>query len=556
MRRLENGGPKAIKKIIWVSIYQVAFLVTLGILHLAPMTAFGELGLVQQGIDLYNDHKLKDARDTLESAEVIYPNHISIPYYLGLIYLEQGHRNEAITQWKKYVAMAPHNKNTAKIRKNITILLRKAAKAYAREAAANEASLQNTPIDNNTVAVSPFANLGSKDLGPLGKGMAAMIIVDLSQFKDLKVVEREKLQALLDEIKLGSSGLVDQKNAPRIGKLLRAQYVTSGSLTDFEIEDLQISSILLDADTDKTLGNQETKGKKDKFYDLEKKIACRIVTDLGRDCSQAPKAFGKIHTKSLPAMEAYSKGLDYTDQEKYDKARTSFKKAVDEDPEFDLAKTALVATPFAALLLMSESQMASSTAASAPPSTATASATSNAITASTTGAGGSAGTGASVAASTAAAGGGVGIGTTAAIAGGVALAGGAAAVVANADPGDGGGDNSQNPIAGQWRGTWHDQDNNSGTLLLNLTEDNSSLTGDVTVNNSTCIDGGQASGSFVDGNRVQLDVSSSTASATLDATLNVEANTMEGTLQITGGSCEGTTYDISTSRTGSANVEW
>lgn len=555
MRYLGNGEPKAIKKIIWVSIYQIAFLVTLSILHLTPMTAFGELGLVQQGIDLYKDHKLNDARDTLESAEVIYPNHISISYYLGLIYLEQGNRKEAVTKWKRYVALAPHNKNTNKIRKNITILLRKTAKAYAREAAAKEASLLDTPIDNNTVAVSPFANLGSEDLGPLGKGMAAMIIVDLSYFKDLKVVEREKLQALLDEIKLGASGLVDQNNAPRVGKLIRAQYVTSGSLTDLEIENLQISSILLDADTNKTLGNQETKGKKDKFYDLEKKIACRIVTDLGRDCSQAPKAFGKIHTKSMPAMAAYSKGLDYMDQDKYDEARKMFKKAVDEDPEFDLAKSALVATPFAAMLLMSESQMASNTAASAPSSTATASTTSNAVTASTTGVGGGAGTGTTVAASTAVAGGGVGIGTTAAIAGGVALAGGAAAVAASADSGGGGGDNPPNPIEGQWRGTWHDTDNNSGTILLNLTRNDASLTGDVTVNNSGCLTEGNVSGSL-NGDKVQLNVSSSTASATLDATLNSEANSMEGTLQITGGSCEGTIYEISTSRTGSANVEW
>ena len=37
--------------------------------------------------------------------------------------------------------------------------------------------------------MTSFNNLGSEDLGPLGKGMAAMLITDLSQVPDLRVVE-------------------------------------------------------------------------------------------------------------------------------------------------------------------------------------------------------------------------------------------------------------------------------------------------------------------------------------------------------------------------------
>ena len=559
MRCLGKVGFKTSKRIIWVLMYAFVLLTILSGPYLTSIVTAASKAqeLVQEGIDLYKDKKLDQARNAFEGAQVIYPENIAIPYYLGLIYLEQGERDEAVTQWKKYIAMAPQNKNTMDIRKNISLLLRKTAKEYAKKAVADEASLLKTPVDNNAVAVNPFTNLGSENLGPLGKGMAAMIIVDLSHFKDLKVVEREKLQALLDEMELGGSGLVDENSAPKVGKLLRAKYVTSGSLTDIEKESLQISSILLDADLNTTMGTQETEGNKDKFYELEKKIACRIATDLGRDCSHAPKAFGKIHTKSLPAMVAYSQGLDYMDKENYDEANAMFQKALEEDPEFDLAQSALIATPVAAMLLMSESQMISNAAASAPSSAATA--TSASVSASTAGAGGGAagaGTGTTVAASSAAAaGGGVGIGTTAAVAGGVVVAGGAVVAAAAGSAENGGPDPTPPTFEGQWRGTWNNQSDESGTLLLNLTQSGTSLGGDITINGSSCFTNGNISGSF-DGNIIQLEISSSTVSARLIANLDTAANTMEGTFEITSGDCIGTTYNITTTQTGSADVEW
>lgn len=313
------------------------------------MSAREKQNLVQQGVEQFKQGKQDQAQKNLEQARTVFPENYAAPYYLGLIYLKQGKRSAAIAQWREYVQMDPKSENALRIRKNLTLLLREEARESARLAVANEAELIRSPAAENTVAISAFNNLGSDNIKPLGKGMAAMLIHDISMFPDLQVVERIRLQALLSEMKLGTSGLVSVETAPRVGKLLKAKHVTSGSLADLEKESLQIVSALVDADQSDRVRSQEAQGQLKEFYELEKKIACQIVEDLGKSCDAAPPAFGKIHTKNLAALTAFSVGLNYFDEENYDQARAAFQRAVEEDPSFELAQQSLLDTPVPAM---------------------------------------------------------------------------------------------------------------------------------------------------------------------------------------------------------------
>lgn len=301
--------------------------------------------LVQQGVDQYKKGMHDQARQNLELARKVFPENYAAPYYLGLIYLEQGKRAAAIAEWQQYIKMDPDSENALRIRKNLTVLMREEALDSAKTALANEAALTSAPAAEDTVAISAFNNLGSENIAPLGKGMAALLIHDLSQVSGLQVVERVRMQALLQEMNLGTSGLVTSETAPRVGKLLKAKHVTSGSLADLEKENLQIASALMDTEVATRIKNQEAQGELKKFYDLEKQIACQIVEDLDRNCDEAPAEFKKTHTKSLAALLFFSAGLNYLDQQQNDRARESFQRAVEEDPSFQLAQEALLDTP-------------------------------------------------------------------------------------------------------------------------------------------------------------------------------------------------------------------
>ncbi|XPS87974.1 tetratricopeptide repeat domain protein [Desulfosarcina variabilis str. Montpellier] len=502
--------------------------------EIATLSKDEKKALVESGVAQYEQGNWIEARQTLEQAREVFPENFAVPYYLGLIYLKEGQRSAAIAEWQHYVAMDPESENSMKIRKSLTLLLREQAEEYARRAIANEATLTGVPLAENTIAVTPFKNLGSADLGPLGKGMAAMVIHDLSQVGDLQVVERIKLQVLLDEIKLGESNLVETQTAPQVGRLLRARNVTAGTLADLEKENLQIASAVVDAEDDKTIGTQEVQGELKKFYDLEKDIACSIVEDLGKKCSDMPKAFGKVHTESLPAFVAFSQGLEHFDAEEYDAARDKFQEALDEDPDFDLARAALIATPYSAMMLMSTSQLVSSASATGVSSGAA---------------------GGAVAASAA---GGISLGTTAAIVGGAALIGGGAAALGGGGGGDDGGGSSDAPdVAGNWRGTWTDSDGNSGDIVLSIEQSGTSLTGNAAVNGSECISTGTISGTISD-TTLNVTITSGTDRASFRAPFSENTSDINGTFDFEAGACAGDTgsFSMTQTETGGADVSW
>ena len=124
--------------------------------------------LVEQGVTQYQNGEREQAQKTLEHAKAVFPENYVVPYYLGLIYLEEGWRLDAIAEWQQYVLMDPKSEESLKIQKYLTLLIREEAVEYAKQAVANQATLLRGPVDDNTVAVTTFKNLGSKNLGHLG----------------------------------------------------------------------------------------------------------------------------------------------------------------------------------------------------------------------------------------------------------------------------------------------------------------------------------------------------------------------------------------------------
>ena len=176
---------------------------------------------------------------------------------------------------------------------------------------------------------------------PLARGLAELLVIDLSKIDDLKIVERIMLQAILDELELSKSDYFDKAKAPRVGKLIGASRVISGQLSREDNDDLKLESGIIGVKDGFVDYPADVEGNLDKFFELEKQLARNIFDALGYALTpEEEEQFMELPTQSFLAFLSYSLGLEYVDQGMYSLAEAQFDDALKEDPGFALAKKA------------------------------------------------------------------------------------------------------------------------------------------------------------------------------------------------------------------------
>jgi TolB-like protein len=192
-----------------------------------------------------------------------------------------------------------------------------------------------------TVAVSYFDNnTGKAEYDPLAKGLADMLITDLGQLGALRIVEREKLNQILAELKLSRSKFIDPKTAQRVGKGLAAQFILSGGYT-LAGDTIRIDARVFNVETGAVVTSERVEGKKDEFFALEKEIADVLIAALQVKLASAEKSKLRANaTQSFEAWSSYAAGLDAQDRGDVAAARAAYAKALAADPNYRAAKNA------------------------------------------------------------------------------------------------------------------------------------------------------------------------------------------------------------------------
>lgn len=180
-------------------------------------------------LDAYKGGELELARKRLLAVQAQSPTEKIVPYYLGLIALEQKDNDTALRQLQQYSREDPEKARERGVGQLLTLLLTNQLQGEVALALQQESRLGRQAPEPNSVAVQAFSNRGDPAYAYLAKGIAAMVISDLSKVPGLKVLERQKVQKLVDEIALSESGLVGQDSLVQVGRLMRAEKVVVGS---------------------------------------------------------------------------------------------------------------------------------------------------------------------------------------------------------------------------------------------------------------------------------------------------------------------------------------
>lgn len=266
----------------------------------------------------------------------------------------------AVAAWRTYLSEAPfESPETRNARGYITLLEREMARRFAQEAVAGERQLAAQKGDRLHVALLPF-QLKSEAPGPskpFNRAILAMVASDLAQVPGLKVLERQRIDALLAELKLSESGLADPAAALRSGRLLGAGSIVVGSVYNGAPPDqvytgegkYTIGVNVTDVARGSLLGVHEAYGFQNNFLALEKQIVHGILDVLG--VKDRPAAVDRVHTRNWDAYARFTAGLGLLDAGRFEEARKEFEMALRFDPNFALAEEYHLATPARALSL-------------------------------------------------------------------------------------------------------------------------------------------------------------------------------------------------------------
>jgi len=293
------------------------------------------------GIALFETANYKSAALILEKAMERLPQDGLARLYLGMAYEKTGRLDEAIKLYRGYAEANPDYRGQLEARLDLAIQAK--LRLDARQALTNESAIDPRRLPEKSIAVLNFRNLGGNTgFDPLAKGLADMVITDLSQVKSLTVIERSRMQALMEEMGLGQTGLVDEPTAPRVGQLLGVKKVLQGSFLDLAGGRLRLDANLSDAAAKASQPIDETSGEVARFFRLEKNLVFKVIDELGIKLTEAEeKAVLTIPTENLLAFLAYSRGLEARDRRDFEGAQREFQQAVDIDPNFNNAKTQL-----------------------------------------------------------------------------------------------------------------------------------------------------------------------------------------------------------------------
>jgi TolB-like protein len=180
------------------------------------------------------------------------------------------------------------------------------------------------PLNNNT---------GDKQYDALAEGFADMLAATLSEQKEVKVIERHRINDLLKEQKISLLGLTDPATAVKVGKLLKADRIFIGGIT--KPKDIFIINVhAYEIETARLVTSEQIQGKPEEIlsttYNLVNKLCKRLNLQLKpidpNDIDKNPNA--SLH---------FIRGLGFYYSGNFDNAIVEFMKTQDLDPTLDKA---------------------------------------------------------------------------------------------------------------------------------------------------------------------------------------------------------------------------
>lgn len=157
--------------------------------------------------------------------------------------------------------------------------------------------LENCTGVDKKIAVANFAYLDEKTSGD-GSVVSERLTTELVKLRKFKVTERTEIAKVFTELKLQSSGAMDADSVKSAGKLLGADWMIVGTLTELPGRQIEVNARLVGVESGEIINACSVKVKKD-----------------WRDKAREPEAENELRDKD--ELKEYDKAIrKYMDEKK------------------------------------------------------------------------------------------------------------------------------------------------------------------------------------------------------------------------------------------------
>ncbi len=220
-----------------------------------------------------------------------------------------------------------------------------AAPAVAVAQGAGKPVVAVLSFDNNSIGKD------AADYNGIGKAIQDMLITDLAANPNVVVVDRERIQQVLQEQGLIKSGAIDPATAVRIGKLVGAQYAITGGFMNDGRGNMVLTGRSFSMETGVIANPQRVQQKGDDVLGLIGQLSAKVAKDMklpaldhGTGAVTTPGAErmgAKDQKMDVRTAMLYAKALDAQDSGDRAKAAELYRQVIAKFPDYTPAKTNL-----------------------------------------------------------------------------------------------------------------------------------------------------------------------------------------------------------------------
>ena len=177
---------------------------------------------------------------------------------------------------------------------------------------------------------------GHDNVDYLSRVLPEILLTDLANYPEIRLLERIKLIDALEELKIGSSEVTDEVYRLKVGKIVGANRMAFGHYF-VSGKEIRIDLRVVDTETSLTLFSDRKKGELDHVEEPMSELAGSIAMKFGSGGTMSKKKnLSQITKREI--WEEYEKGLELMDKRAFEMALAVFQNLLIRNPGFKPAE--------------------------------------------------------------------------------------------------------------------------------------------------------------------------------------------------------------------------